>query len=1025
MNSSSPWWRETGRLAWKEFRFLRDFAGTLLIVGLCFVSLAVGAEAVEAPEIFRASAHMLTLIALKFFPALCALGCGASLFAAEKEENTRDLLRAMPVTAGSLLVGKLAAAAGLTLALGVVLHVYAASWQMMLTSVVPWESQPAAGHWGRTLYQYWWLGPIVCLGWSTFCSLFLSRAIHAAALATVLMVVVEILASSVDTEQTIAHSRLDWEIWRVILSGLLLLSSVVLVHRWLGTKRAGHSAAASTMEEASYHRPASAWWRLVWQAARGNLWALLAPVVLVSAFHLFTIQHTTAQQDYGWLMVHHGLLATLLGCGVFHGDQSGQQFRFFAQQGVSPGKIWWSRQLWGMAVLLVAGLAMLWLPVVWQTTASVNRVQSLDELASRTFLGITGRSLLPLIWLGGYAVGQWASLWISRGLLAYALGLATVLVASFWVVGMRTFGIPLWWSVWPLVLAFFVASWARRHDWLRERGTYRAWGKAWSCLAVPAALILCAIPFYRVYQIPLPEGTLPGEEVLAAMPEDPRATEVYRRAVEAVREVAVIDKYTSPPTTFPEGEVDLPALDAVLVAIEQPLRLRIHAFTKEEPIDLHLLANYLKHAAVHYTQQGDLASSERCIRGLLKLTRRVREQADLMSYTFGAQCEDMAGDALLAWWSHEDQTPERLVDMVVEVDAHRRSVPPLLDALKRECALQHQLWESVWETGEFPLEVRVGSFNEFVFRNLPWERARARRLWEFQWSAVLQDAETMQENIESGQSPFHGILDPRQPYHPSTSVEVVAAILTYQAHFHTPEVLARTICTPEAHRRSLVLRTLMQAWKRETGEYPQIDQIRVAMETPRSSEITLVAEPLRDKEVSENIFFDPFFGKLKFTVATGRTIQVDGRVRLHIDFHDLSKGTWLLWSAGVGGNVPSTVVVHLGFSESITPEHGHALNGPHGTEWVYPLEPLPPPERGQSYRGGHGADYGGEYGNPYGGGYGSGSGGAYGNPYSERDDSLRIMTASPGYGEPVPYSGVPSPEPRKKFSHREWDPTAN
>ena len=48
------------------------------------------------------------------FPALYAVACGATMFAAEKEDGTYEFLRSLPVTAWRLLTGKLAFAVAST-----------------------------------------------------------------------------------------------------------------------------------------------------------------------------------------------------------------------------------------------------------------------------------------------------------------------------------------------------------------------------------------------------------------------------------------------------------------------------------------------------------------------------------------------------------------------------------------------------------------------------------------------------------------------------------------------------------------------------------------------------------------------------------------------------------------------------------------------------------------------------------------------------------------------------------------------
>src|SRR5262245_43870703 len=81
------------RLLWKEYRVQRGF--WLSMAGLAVIGQTV---VLFVPERYASAAHWLFGLALGF-PAFYALGCGATLFAAEREEGTLEQLRVLAAPA--------------------------------------------------------------------------------------------------------------------------------------------------------------------------------------------------------------------------------------------------------------------------------------------------------------------------------------------------------------------------------------------------------------------------------------------------------------------------------------------------------------------------------------------------------------------------------------------------------------------------------------------------------------------------------------------------------------------------------------------------------------------------------------------------------------------------------------------------------------------------------------------------------------------------------------------------------------
>ena len=109
------------RFVWKEYRVMRGFWISLVLMALLgqLTVVAYPPQTVFVPMLF-AVALMGT--------SLYALGSGATMFATEREEETYELLRAPPVAARQVVVGKLAFAVMSIVAFGLLL--WASAWTL-------------------------------------------------------------------------------------------------------------------------------------------------------------------------------------------------------------------------------------------------------------------------------------------------------------------------------------------------------------------------------------------------------------------------------------------------------------------------------------------------------------------------------------------------------------------------------------------------------------------------------------------------------------------------------------------------------------------------------------------------------------------------------------------------------------------------------------------------------------------------------------------------------------------------------
>ena len=103
------------RMFWKEYRVQRALWLSCLLIGVVF-QITLGCAALH-PEI--RSDVLLSMASV--FPVMYAVGCGALLFASEREDRTSDWLVSLSVPPATLLTAKFAFAFVSVVALQLVL----------------------------------------------------------------------------------------------------------------------------------------------------------------------------------------------------------------------------------------------------------------------------------------------------------------------------------------------------------------------------------------------------------------------------------------------------------------------------------------------------------------------------------------------------------------------------------------------------------------------------------------------------------------------------------------------------------------------------------------------------------------------------------------------------------------------------------------------------------------------------------------------------------------------------------------
>jgi len=534
------------RMTWKEYRAVRAFWLALIVLTLFVQCLLIG--------VLDDSARRTVLICSFALgaPAFFALGCAGTSFAIEREDGTFDFLRASPATIREVLTSKWVVALAATVGMFLVL------WPVALALTGGKTPEPLQL---KHLLGLWLLAAVEALVWGTFFSIVCARPLTAISLAIFTASTVTHLLSwttHINPIESFDLARYSAALpLRLLVVALVAGLGVWLGLRWLDSaepRRRGRGASAPAAaarsapvtifpagEIAGLAQKAdrgAMFGRLFWQQLRQSRWqmALLGGQFLVLGWMTLGGQAFGVDMFPFVIMV----LGPLLGCFVFQRDQEQRGFRFFVEHNVPPRYVWLSRQVpWiVMTTAITAFLLLAWVKLrtiigLWLVVQSVadpwrgeQNVYDPQLQIPPVMLGLSGVALT-------YAAGQWCSMMISSGLLASSLAILLGGLLCGWAFLMDALGVGWWWSVAPIPLVLLWATWWRAPDWVRENSSWPARGRAAAAVGLPAILLLVAVPWYRVHEIPLVKPGLDSEAYLATFTRPAKDTaDLYLRAGE-------------------------------------------------------------------------------------------------------------------------------------------------------------------------------------------------------------------------------------------------------------------------------------------------------------------------------------------------------------------------------------------------------------------------------------------------------------------------------------------------------------
>lgn len=778
------------RLVWKEYRAQRAF---WLVVAICCVVLQIWIWAYGGAQNYRATWAIAVV-----FTGMFAIGCGAILFAGEKEDGTADLLRAFGVTSPPLFSGKYFFSIAAVCALLALLSVIPSLMAAAVTHIGPWDVSEREVN--ELLFGL--IIVLLLMNWGAFFSLTCRSVLKAVVLGVIATLTTASLVNSALLSFTVTRSpfddvpRMNAFIWAGASSSLVLLIVSYLFTRRMVSGRTFAWAVPQTRVKTGTNYLA-AWgavverrsveWRTFrslvwqeWQQARGWLFTYLgAGLVAIVATRLKGEDpHGDQIVLSGWAWTFWTLAYLILsaapvlaGVWAFRGEQESRRFRFLSERGLPSKTVWLSKHC-------------VWLPGVIVVTAILVTVASLTASKASHyawFTAPTGTAMFGpqndvqavsygLYILLGYAAGQFASMLLSRVVVASFLAVVLTGVLTGWGQFMEVIDVPVWWSVAPLVLVLFAATRYWSPTWMIEGYTLRTLSRLALFLLKPAVALWIVLGVYRVCEIP--RTAIPDQEARHSRDgysptshyyyEIDKAVRIHMAAVTEVNRTkqlmpaaapvglaGVGERPAAPPVPEPVSDdqgIPLPELEADVAsallepisdedreALDLALSKMLQAtdsvfcdlwqnsmtsgwFSKFPKYAWRFMAGLLWKSARQLELEGKLDDAFVRYLSALRFARHIGYLSPVEDWSASLYVEKTTCEALIRWADHKQQTPQRVRDAI--------------QRLQQEFALYPDL------TGNVLIE--YGHFRERFARwpDLPPNSGEPRPTWETRFTAA-------------------------------------------------------------------------------------------------------------------------------------------------------------------------------------------------------------------------------------------------------------------------------------------------
>lgn len=869
------------RLLWKDYRLQRMFwicMGALGIL-LQFLGFMVR-EASPEDQLFWLFGVSIGI------PAFYALGCGATMFALERESGTFEFQRGLPVAAGRFFWNNTLFGAISTVAMIALLFLSALCFSVLSLwlSGSQFPNLPE-GFWFLYYFGFWGIGVLELFVWGSFFSLVLKRPLVAAMLG--------VASASVCLQlvmpKVFVYAKLemvpDARIERLLIVALVAAVDVVLGYRWfleegvlarvIGVweryrKTSASAAVALPALEKKRFGFFTALVRLAWQQARNCAWLWIG-YFLVLLFGVSVVPFL--DQRLQGLDTVAGIIFTvsiiflpLLGVYTFYHDQQRRSFFFLTERGVRPSYVWWSRQLTGFAVPLLLGIVFyagflipndvhnkfLFLPFWEFVQFQLRNIPQCGYLYFIQFVVFFYHILVV------YAAGQLCAMFIRSGIVAGLCSWLLTVGILAWTWLMFFWHVP-WWSVAPWPFLLLLLTWLRTPTWMLDQRGFRSALRR-SAVLLPALAIVAAVPFYRVFSLPLVDPGFSPDEFVRSLKPTPAALEtvaIYKKACAMVEENRKSKPEPAPKNERPKYEepvepqpvpwrpfepqpidnvqvvnANLPAIALTLEASRRA-ECDFYADYPNNDFDVTGDTDYLGHLLVWRAKQlegeGQLDAAWEHYLGALRVARHLEKYSPYGAWRYDKLAVNVYVN-LVDWAARPSQTPERIRTAFAKFREFRNDANSLADICKFAYLNDRGLLSgdkkyteryAAIASSKNARYMKRQDFDSIKFweRTVPWDRYRALRLLNIITRDHLSEVDALSARLEKGEAvevvPYGWTDEPLFAFWNDlvlpTKFQVRRDSICWDLYEHVINV---------AKYRAAQILLALEAWKLEHGKLP-------------------------------------------------------------------------------------------------------------------------------------------------------------------------------------------------------------
>ena len=736
------------RMFWKEYRAQRALLFSCLLIGIV-TQITLGFTALH-PEI-RSD---FLLGAASFFPVMYAVGCGALLFASEREERTADWLTTLSIPPAPSLTAKFAFAVASVVALQTVLALFS----LLLLGGTSVENL-------RTMFLPF---ALVVLIWSSLGSLLSQRVLMSVPLTVLLGLVSHLLLLYVLVSWHQQSFQMNAPI--VFIAVGMLSFCVLVVDIWLGLRWCqGQYIDGSSLENVQFRltdfwqsrskprtttsrlttrvEPEQAWYRtwqrLVWQERnRESLHrVILATGVILGFFAAINGPNYQSWPEIAVLLLIGLAALTPFSMGVlgFRSDANRSQSRFLAFRGISPASVWMAKQAVWMSRAVWLPIAIIAVALFFESlfVSGYGIGQLPMKHVFSTF--VSQPSLVIWIILVSYGCGQLAALLFQRTILAIAFGVMLNVVLMGWLGLTEVLSVPQWCFLGLPVLAMFLITLWQMRPWLLEDNSWsRKWKLAVALIGAPS-LIVMLLACFRVTEAatfpPIDQSLVSLFQSTRTVSRPPTAKqESVRLRLEQLSHIEDADQAVA------DEIVELLAHEHVRLEPLYGYEDSVHAYTNK-------LKDILDRQANTYLDKGVLDKSLGCHLADLRLARFLSRGSNIYGWWNGSNLQSVTLESLVTWANNPLQTPESIRSAMKSIEAELARFPSATDGIVATYELDRRTWISSSRTEIIEELTRLKIWENdstagmtMFLALLPWERKRSDLLMtrdaEFQFAAI-------------------------------------------------------------------------------------------------------------------------------------------------------------------------------------------------------------------------------------------------------------------------------------------------